>query len=549
MTDRLHKTVDLTDEVDDDRRIATGAVLVPNTVDSQGDYFEPDAIREIAAEYMARLQRGGAGLKFMHAVSAGEKLSLVENRVLDSPERIGDTQRAAGTWVVSVKAHDAATWQAFKSGLFGGFSIGGEITDAETMAVAAVPDAVTVPEDHPEDVAVRRIDDAMIREFSAVDRPAVPDATVDVLKAEKADERLADPDRTVEALVERGHSREDAQLIRDVMHKSDEDAMNTKTDVEKAEYSTGDWVVWEQASGDTRGQVADIEEEPGETFEDGGSGDANTPQATEDDPVYLIEVGDGFGEDFEFRGESSGRGDTLHVVHLESRMRGVENPREREAAAAGLIQRAVSLLSSSDDASEAEDPDADLSKVGQTLSRANETEAKAVHDAAATMLDRNGAREHKESRTFTGDPDDDFEMAEHHQKALDESPETTGAATDTGSDSPEDTDADKMTDDDTNDDSQKSDEPPAWAESLDEKLESIDKRVAELEDDGDGAEKSLEDAPEWAQDLDDKVDALDERVDKVAKAGADTDQVSGADEGADDTPDEASAFKAALGGN
>jgi len=545
MTERLHKTVDLTDEVDDDRRIATGAVLVPNQIDSQGDYFEPGAVREIATDYMARLQRGAAGLKFMHAVGAGGKLSLVENRVLDSPERIGDTQRAAGTWVVSVKAHDPETWQAFKSGLFGGFSIGGEITDDETMAAAAVPDTVTVPEDHPKGVSVRRIDDAMIREFSAVDRPAVPDATVDVLKAEKADERLADPDRTVEALVERGHSREDARLIRDVMHKSDDNAMNDDTDTTKAEYSTNEWVSWEASGGRARGQVVEVTENG--TFDDAISGDI-TVEGTEDEPAYLIEVWRGTGDDASAIEEEAGRGDTMHVAHQEATLRRVDDPREAEASKSGIIASLKSLFQS-DDASEAEDSGADLDKVGRTLSRANEKEAKAVHDAAATMLNRNGARDHKESRTYTGDPDDDFEMSEHHEKALDESPETTGAATDTESDSLDDTDADKMTDDDTNDDTQKSDEPPAWAESIDEKVESIDKRVAELEDeDGDGAEKDLNDAPDWAQDLDDKVDALNERVDKVAKAGADTDQVGGADETTDD-PDEASAFKTALGGN
>ena len=313
MTETLRKTVDLTDEVDDARRIATGAVLVPNQVDNQGDYFAPETVRDIAADYMARLQRGGAGLKFMHAVGAGQKLSLVENRVLNSAEQIGDAEYDAGAWIVSVKAHDKQTWRAFTRGLFGGFSIGGEIESASTLEPAQLPPAVGVPEEHPSDAPVREIEAATINEFSAVDQPAVPEATVDILKTEKADARLEDPAETVAALVERGHDEEDAELLRDVMHKATVNGtdvnltppgeprewamrraneiaeardneppyseVQTMTRTTKQDHSPGDWVIWEQAAGDTRGQVVDIEEEEGETFPDGASGEANIPQA------------------------------------------------------------------------------------------------------------------------------------------------------------------------------------------------------------------------------------------------------------------------------
>jgi len=216
MTDTLRKTVDLTDEVDNDRRIATGALLVPNEVDTQADYFGPETIEALAHDYMARLAAGEATLKFMHAVDASEKLSLVENRVLDAPETIGETEHDAGTWIVSVKAATEQAWQLFKDGLFAGFSIGGEIADAETVALADVPDDVNVPDDHPDEVPVRRIDDARIDEFSPVDQPAVPKAQVEVLKAdrdlEKDAEALADPDRCREALsnaAQRGRRRTD----------------------------------------------------------------------------------------------------------------------------------------------------------------------------------------------------------------------------------------------------------------------------------------------------------------------------------------------------
>jgi len=72
------------------------------------------------------------------------------------------------------------------------------------------------------------------------------------------------------------------------------------------------------------------------------------------------------------------------------------------------------------------------------------------------------------------------------------------------------------------DDTTKS-EPPEWAQNLTEKVESIEKRVDEMEDDD--AEKSLEDAPEWASDLAQKVDDLDERVETISKQSGHSQQL------------------------
>jgi len=275
----------------------------------------------------------------------------------------------------------------------------------------------------------------------------------------------------------------------------------------------------------------------------------------------------------------------------------------------------VSLLTGSDDADTTATAEAPVTKVGRTLSRANVNESKAIHDAAATMLEREGHRDHKDARTYDGDPDDEFQMSGHYEEKLlskqavpmvddalilypDEGQaeaaaaalglgeeahahdvegageafmpgadmaayedavadlaqgghddETENSTETTAAESAVDDDTEAMSNEntDTTDDTEKSDEPPAWADDLTEKVEQIDKRVAEIEGD---AEKSLDDAPEWAQDLAAKVDDIDDRVDKVAKGGATTDQVEGGDESTDaETTDDVSAFKAALGGD
>ena len=779
---QLRKTVDLTDH-DEERQIATGALLVPDRIDSQGDYFEPATIERIAHDYMRRLQAGEATLKLMHAVDAAEKLSLVENRVLDEPETIGETEHAAGTWIVSVKVADPDVWQLLKDGVLGGFSIGGDNVDGETLPPEEVPDEIERSDEWPADAPVQRIDDVRINEFSAVDRPAVAPAQVEVLKAdlekEHTDALEAGGEACIQALVERGHDRTDAERLCAAIHKQElpqpvkdckdsvlednpgmseseaiaicrdqlgmaadalkqedvdttppqdvrdaaQTALDTRDDPEvdvsgcgtqtgwtranqlasgeslseetinrivsflsrhlaqapddlstldrdscqrvmiqawggrpglrwaesvqeqlanlhglgveayrrawaakfeddhvmtskgettvtKQEYNQGDWVVWEQADGDTRGRVVRSITAEGETFGDSEyTGDANVPQADEDDPVYLIELWDGFGDDASARESNQSGPDTVHVVHLESRMTEVEDPRDREAAAAGLLERAKSLLTpgSTDDAGDsAEDSeDIDMEKVGRTLSRANVAEAKAVHDAAATMLEREGTPDHTGARTYSADPDDEFEMGEHYQKMLrkqdipmpgqaqllypdrdtamtvaedmgltgvhehdfdgetffmpgeshdefrdavgDMGQATHGDEEETSANEPAGSgvDTDTTPDDKMTDDTEKtSDEPPAWADALTEKVEAIEARVDEIDDD---AEK-MADAPEWAQDLAEKVSDLDERVDKMATKTADTEQVGGAEKSAE-TTDEASAFKAALGGN
>jgi hypothetical protein len=91
-------------------------------------------------------------------------------------------------------------------------------------------------------------------------------------------------------------------------------------------------------------------------------------------------------------------------------------------------------------------------------------------------------------------------------------------------------------------------EPPAWAEDLTEKVEQIEKRVDEVEGDAEDTEKSAADAPQWARDLMEKVDDLDERVDTISKQSGHSQQLDATEKDADDTADETEKFKAGLVG-
>jgi hypothetical protein len=103
-------------------------------------------------------------------------------------------------------------------------------------------------------------------------------------------------------------------------------------------------------------------------------------------------------------------------------------------------------------------------------------------------------------------------------------------------------------DSDMSDDTTKSDEPPAWATSLTETVEQIDKRVADLEGEGDDETDKMADAPEWAEDLVDKVDDLDERVDAISQQSGKSQQLDAVDKNGSDPDDEAEAYKRRLVG-
>jgi len=667
MTTTLRKTGEWVTK-DEDRQIATGVLLVPNRIDTQGDFFRPDTIEREAHAYLRRLQRGEATQRLMHAVDAGQKVSLIESRVLDEAEEIGSEQYSAGTWAVSVKVHDSRLWSLFRDGTISGFSIGGDEVEGETLPPEETPDGLTRSAEWPDDAPIQRIDSVRIYEFSPVDQPAVQPATVQVLKsAEKdhVDDLAAGGEVCVEALIERGHSEADAERLCEVMHSDtvkagdtspdigkpfsapngatfedfadcvstiagegtsreeaeavcgswqaeskggdsaeckvevngttidltppefmrnaaqlalskkeefvddiggcgsgrgeqraeqiiagdlgpedflsrdngtpipaylashaddvadvegtppewsdevwtsrcgpvqyalwgglgtgtaaewaqhrandlaraqadddvpDEDlpypevaAMsnsneynpdtNTVAESAKAEYDTGTWTVWPRLGGDSRGRVVEVIEEPGEGFDDAISGDV-TVEAEEDNPVYLLEVWDGFGDEASPREDESGRGDTMHVANKEDRLREVSDPREREAASsdgvAERIRAAVARFAPGDgggggQADDSGNSDEDtgtgatsdhdggsakaadipietaMTKVGRTLSEENVAEAKAVHDAAQMMLSRESVPMHsKTAGTYTEDEEDDFSLAEHHKSA------------------------------------------------------------------------------------------------------------------------------------
>ena len=222
-------------KVDNEKQIATGAVLVPDRVDHQGDFFRSKTIKSIANDFSGRVESGDAIPGVMHAVFP-DNIKLHESRVLDSEETLGEKTLPAGTWVQSWKMNDPKLWGLVKDGVLGGYSIGGT-AKGRWYDPGAAPEDVTFPDSvknamdkqgvSPDEVMVREITDGRVLETSSVDFPAVPDATIESTKS-LAKGNSALTSSVVDArlyLENRGHSEEDAKRLAEYLieNKAQED--------------------------------------------------------------------------------------------------------------------------------------------------------------------------------------------------------------------------------------------------------------------------------------------------------------------------------------
>ena len=230
MTERgeqLTKRVDYVAK-DADAQTATGVVMVPYTVDHHGDWERPETIEAFAEQFDAFVDAGEADGGVMHAVWPSEWMTLERNDVLAEAETIGGEEVPAGAWVQTWQYNDDELWGLVEDDILGGHSIGAVNVDWDYNGEEPedLPDEVTVPDEVDVDEFFE-LTDGIIREVSAVDIPAVPDARIleaSKARAATARKRLADHlgnrDGFVEEAQERGHSEEEALRLWEVLDRA-----------------------------------------------------------------------------------------------------------------------------------------------------------------------------------------------------------------------------------------------------------------------------------------------------------------------------------------
>jgi len=200
---------------------AAGIVMVPDKADLQNDFAREDTIQAFAEQFAAFEEAGQAGGGIMHAVWPDGWMELTRNEVLDEAEEIGGRTVEAGAWVQRWGIINAELAALVEDGILEGYSIGAIQVDWNGPFEQDEVDIDT--SEIPDGELVWQLTDGIIREVSAVDIPAVPDAQILEAKAD-AQKRLADhvgnQDAFIEEAIDRGHTEAEAERLWDVLNEA-----------------------------------------------------------------------------------------------------------------------------------------------------------------------------------------------------------------------------------------------------------------------------------------------------------------------------------------
>ena len=144
-------------EVDKERRILMGALLIPNKPiyrrngeDEYYIYFSKDTVLKASQMYLMNSKQNNATLEHQYEINGLSLVEswIVEDKVHDKSVKFG-MDLPLGTWVGSVKVNNDKIWNAFvKTGKVKGFSIEGYFADKmERPNDAAIKDELSSIED------------------------------------------------------------------------------------------------------------------------------------------------------------------------------------------------------------------------------------------------------------------------------------------------------------------------------------------------------------------------------------------------------------------
>ena len=125
-------------EVDKEKRILLGALLVPNKPiyrrngkDEYYIYFSKDTVLKASQMFLQQGKQNNSTLEHQHKLNG---LSLVESWIVEDPKmdktKLYGMELPQGTWVGAVKVNNEQVWNEFvKTGRVKGFSIEGYFAD------------------------------------------------------------------------------------------------------------------------------------------------------------------------------------------------------------------------------------------------------------------------------------------------------------------------------------------------------------------------------------------------------------------------------------
>ena len=209
----------------EDERVAYGVVMVPDKADLQNDFAREETIRSFTDQFETFAEAGQAGGGIMHAVWPDGWMDLERNEVLDEAEDLGGRTVGAGVWVQGWSINHEDLWTLIQDEVLSGYSIGAIQVDWDGPFEQDEVDDVDTSE-IPDDELVWELTDGIIREVSAVDIPAVPDA--EILEAAKnyrkrLSDHVGNQGAFIEEATSRGHSEAEAEQLWDLLNEAIEE--------------------------------------------------------------------------------------------------------------------------------------------------------------------------------------------------------------------------------------------------------------------------------------------------------------------------------------
>lgn len=118
----------------EEKRLVTGIILEPETVDGQGDVIGGEVIEAAAHDFLAKYNRE-TQMGILHKMFGEIGVEMVESWIAPMNMELGGEKVKEGTWVMTCRVLDDLVWSKIKNGDITGFSIGG------TALVASVQEA------------------------------------------------------------------------------------------------------------------------------------------------------------------------------------------------------------------------------------------------------------------------------------------------------------------------------------------------------------------------------------------------------------------------
>lgn len=112
---------DVAKSIDEDKRLFTAVVLRPEVVDSHGDIYSTEVVEKACHDYTQYCMN--TNLQHTYDLIKSD-MAIVESYISPANMQLGEGEVFKGDWIMTARIENDELWEACKSGIFTGFSVG-----------------------------------------------------------------------------------------------------------------------------------------------------------------------------------------------------------------------------------------------------------------------------------------------------------------------------------------------------------------------------------------------------------------------------------------